>query len=81
MLSRGKRYTTIDELMPELLRLFIQRIEVGERAKKYSRSSAQNVRIFYRDIGVVDSAMEDGENLPRIVPRITDKEEIMRLLA
>lgn len=80
-IEKAKRYTTIDELMPELLRLFIQRIEVGERAKKYSRSSAQNVRIFYRDIGVVDSAMEDGENLPRIVPRITDKEEIMRLLA
>lgn len=80
-IDKAKRYTVIDELTPELLRLFIQRIEVGERAKKYSRSSAQSIRIFYRDIGVVDSAMEDGENLPHIVPRITDKEEIMRLLA
>lgn len=80
-IEKAKRYTTIYELTPELLRLFIQRIEVGERAKKYSRSSAQSIRIFYRDIGVVDSAMEDGENLPHIVPRITDKEEIMRLLA
>jgi hypothetical protein len=59
------------------LRLFIQRIE----SEKYSRSSAQSLRIFYRDIGLADSAMEEGENLPHIAPHITDAEEIMRLLA
>lgn len=80
-IEKAKRYTVIDELTPELLRLFIQRIEVGERAKKYSHSSAQSIRIFYRDIGVVDSAMESGENLPHIAPLITGKEELIRLLA
>ena len=33
-IEKAKRYTTIDELTPELLRLFIQRIEVGEREPK-----------------------------------------------
>ena len=37
--EKAKQYTAIDELTPELLRLFIQRIEVGERTEKYSRSS------------------------------------------
>ena len=34
--EKAKQYTAIDELTPELLRLFIQRIEVGERTEKYS---------------------------------------------
>lgn len=57
-IEKAKRYTAIDELTPELLRLFIQRIEVGERSKKYSRSASQSVRIIYRDIGVMDKPLE-----------------------
>ena len=34
-IDKAKQYTAIDELTPELLRLFIKRIEVGERSKKY----------------------------------------------
>lgn len=49
--EKAKRYTAIDGLAPELLRLMIQRIEVGERSKKYSRSAGQSIRIIYRDIG------------------------------
>ena len=59
-------------LTPELLRLFIQRIEVGERTEKYSRSSHQSIRIVYRDIGTVDSAMERGEAQPRIAPPLSE---------
>ena len=59
-------------LTPELLRLFIQRIEVGERTEKYSRSSHQSIRIVYRDIGTVDSAMEQGEAQPRIAPHLSE---------
>lgn len=33
-IEKAKRYTYIQELTPELLRLFIQRIEVGERSEK-----------------------------------------------
>ena len=59
-------------LTPELLRLFIQRIEVGERTEKYSRSSHQSIRIVYRDIGTVDSAMEQGEAQPHIAPPLSE---------
>ena len=80
-IEKAKRYTTIDELTPELLRLFIQRIEVGERSQKYSRSAGQSVKIVYRDIGRVDSPMQEGEHAPNITKQITDIEEIKRLLA
>ena len=40
-IEKAKRYTAIEELTPDLLRLFIRRIEIGERGKKHSRSSGQ----------------------------------------
>ena len=42
------------ELTAEILRIFIKRVEVSERAEKYSRTAPQEVRIYYRDIGLVD---------------------------
>ena len=74
--EKAKQYTAIDELTPELLRLFIQRIEVGERTEKYSRSSHQSIRIVYRDIGTVDSAMEQCEAQPRIAPPLSEVFEL-----
>lgn len=69
-IEKAKRYTAINELTPELLRLFVQRIEVGERSKKYSRSAAQSVRIIYRDIGSMDRPMEpkvlQSHNAPEV---------------
>ena len=70
--EKAKRFTTIDELTPELLRLFIQRIEVGERETKYSRNSSQSIRIIYRDIGTVDSAMQPDEQQPKILPPLSE---------
>ena len=51
------------------MRLFIARIEVGERAVKYSRHSAQKIRIIYRDIGEwdYDDAAEAEQQHPQIV--------------
>ena len=79
-IEKARRFTTIDELTPDLVRLFIQRIEIGERGVKYSRSSEQGVKIVYRDIGNMDSPMEPGERQPHItsVPSI---EECLKLLA
>ena len=57
-IDKAKKYETIDELTPEILRTFVKRIEVGERDKKYSRSAPQDIKIFYRDIGVVDELPE-----------------------
>jgi len=58
-IERAKRYTDISELTPELLRTFISKVVVHERAVKYSRSCEQKVEIHYAHIG----AMEYGEYL------------------
>ena len=71
-IGKAKQYTTIDTLTPELLRLFIQRIEVGERETKYSRNSSQSVRIIYRDIGTVDSAMQPDVKQPKLLPPLSE---------
>lgn len=54
-IEKAKRYTEIRELTPEILRLFIARIEVGEKSTKYSRTAEQAIRIVYRDVGIMDS--------------------------
>ena len=71
-IEKAKRYTTIDKLTPELLRLFIQRIEIGERDVKYSRNASQSIRIIYRDIGLVDSAMQPDEKQPKMLPPLSE---------
>ena len=53
-IENAKRYKEIPKLTAEILRIFIKRVEVGERAEKYSRTAPQEVRIYYRDIGLVD---------------------------
>lgn len=66
-IEKAKRYTEIRELTPEILRLFIARIEVGEKSTRYSRTAEQAIRIVYRDVGIMDSveqvAAEDAENV------------------
>ena len=37
--ERAKQYSEITELIPELLRLFIEKVVVGEQAEKYSHSA------------------------------------------
>lgn len=58
-LEKAKQYTEIKELTPELLWLFVEKIVVGERSEKYSRKASQEIRIYYRDVGFVDSPEED----------------------
>ena len=41
------------ELACEILHTFIQRVEVGEQAKRYDRNAPQEIRIYYRDIGLI----------------------------
>ncbi len=66
-IEKAKRYTEIRELTPEILRLFIARIEVGEKSTRYSRTAEQAIRIVYRDVGIMDSVeqvtAEDAENV------------------
>ena len=56
--ERAKRYEDIQKLTPELLRLFIEKIVVGERAERYSRTAPQEIRIYYRDVSLMDTPEE-----------------------
>ena len=77
--GKAKRYKTIDKLTPEIVRLFIARIEIGERTVKYSRHSAQKIRIIYRDIGEwdYDDAAEAEQQQPQIVAVTVTKPELL----
>ena len=71
-IEKAKQYASIEQLTPEMVRLFIQRIEIGERAVRYSRHSTQQIRIIYRDIGIIDSEMLAEEEQPHILPPIDE---------
>lgn len=43
-----------------MLNLFIERVEVGEREERYSRTAPQSIDIYYRDIGLLDNFAETG---------------------
>ena len=57
-LENARKYTEIPELTAEILHTFIQHIEVGNRAKRYARNAPQEIRIYYRDIGLIDRVPE-----------------------
>ena len=76
-IDKARKYDHIDELTPELLRTFVKRIEVGERAKRYSRDAAQKIKIFYRDIGLVDDLPQSmAEEEPRQAQKQEKTQEI-----
>ena len=75
-IEKAKRYRSIDKLTPELVRLFIARIEIGEREVKYSRNSTQKIRIVYRDIGEWDYEMTAEEEQPHIAELPSEPAEI-----
>ena len=57
-MENARKYTEIPELTAEILHTFIERIEVGEREERYSRTAPQEIRIVYRDIGLIDELPE-----------------------
>ena len=61
-ISLAKRYTDIQELTPELLRLFIQKIVVHEKDVKWSKHAQQTVEIHYNDIGYVELTPPEGQS-------------------
>ena len=46
-IRNAKQYVEMPELTPELLRVFIRRIEVYEKFEKYSRTAGNPIRIHY----------------------------------
>lgn len=59
-IGKVKQYTVINELTAEILHLFIERVEVGERSEKWSRTAMQEISIYYRDIGLLDNIVEQS---------------------
>jgi hypothetical protein len=48
-----RKYTDIQELTPEILREFIDRIEVHERSVKYGKNATQQIDIYYNFVGLL----------------------------
>jgi len=64
-IAKAKRYTDITELMPELLRLFIQKIVVHEKSTKWSKKAMQTIEIHYNDIGCIGGDIPQDKESPR----------------
>ncbi|MFW6679833.1 DUF4368 domain-containing protein [Lacrimispora sp. AGF001] len=61
VIEKAKRYTDITEVTSVLLHLFIDKIVVGEKAERYSRTAEQCVWIYYRDIGILDDVTKEND--------------------
>ena len=46
--KNAKKYVEMPELTPELLRIFIRRIEVYEKKEKYSRTCGNQIDISFK---------------------------------
>lgn len=58
-IEKAKKYTDLTELTPEILHMFIEKIEIGEKAEKYSRTAKQDIWIHYRDIGMLNDVKKE----------------------
>lgn len=58
-IEKAKKYTDLTELTPEILHMFIEKIEVGEKAERYSRTAPQDIWIHYRDIGMLNDVKKE----------------------
>lgn len=58
-IEKAKKYTDLTELTPEILHMFIEKIKVGEKAEKYSRTAPQDIWIHYRDIGMLNDVQKE----------------------
>lgn len=59
-IGKAKQYAEINKLSAEILHLFIDRVEVGERSEKWSRTAMQEINIYYRNIGLLDDIIEQS---------------------
>ncbi|WP_317853749.1 recombinase family protein [Chakrabartyella piscis] len=63
-IEKAKKYTDLTELTPEILHLFVEKIVVGEKAEKYSRTAPQDIWIYYRDIGMLSDVKKEFDIEP-----------------
>ena len=53
LIAATKKYTRIDELTPEILNTFVDKIVIHEREKKDGKRT-QKIDIYYSYVGIVD---------------------------
>ena len=70
-LDKAKRYTDIQALTPELLRLFIQKIVVHEKEVKWSKHAPQTVEIHYADIGCMENGQTAEPEQHNEIPKVS----------
>ena len=70
-LDKAKRYTDIQALTPELLRLFIQKIVVHEKEVKWSKHAPQTVEIHYADIGCMENRQTAKPEQHKEIPMVS----------
>ena len=70
-LDKAKRYTDIQALTPELLRLFIQKIVVYEKEVKWSKHAPQTVEIHYADIGCMENRQTAKPEQHKEIPMVS----------
>ena len=70
-LDKAKRYTDIQELTPELPRLFIQKIVVYEKEVKWSIHAPQTVEIHYADIGCMENRKTAKPEQHKEIPKVS----------
>ena len=70
-LDKAKRYTDIQELTPELPRLFIQKIVVYEKEVKWSKHAPQTVEIHYADIGCMENRKTAKPEQHKEIPKVS----------
>ena len=75
-IENAKKYSQIDELTSEILRTFIQKVTIGERSKKHSRNAVQEIKIYYRDVGLLDDAPEADASEATLVRENPDTEKV-----
>ena len=70
-LDKAKRYTDIQALTPELLRLFIRKIVVHEKEVKWSKHAPQTVEIHYADIGCMENRQTAKPEQHKEIPKVS----------
>lgn len=53
-IETAKKYTDLQELTPEILRTFIEKIVIHERDKPYSKKAHQQIDIYFTHIGMIE---------------------------
>ena len=70
-LDKAKRYTDIQALTPELLRLFIQKIVVHEKEVRWSKHTPQTVEIHDADIGCMENRQTAEPQQRKEIPMVS----------